>query len=244
MAGYSGPAGGKGQAPFPGMFMPPMGMQAPFMFGGMFPGQMGKGCMPFPGFGGFEAKGKGKKGFDKGKGKGFGKDKGKGKGYGEPRQERPPNPILDAQRDARQRFEKDILDKIQGRWVDEADDQISYTLEGNIVSVQKADGSRGFRNRLSVYGVDMCWDARRFWHYLNTKELFAAGEAGAIEKVEWNPGKDSPPTEKIVWLKVPNLPEGEPAVVGEQKEEEAAAPAGEAVPAEEAEAPADGAIAL
>lgn len=214
MAGKS-PAGGKGKmAPFPGMFMPPMGMQAPFMFPGMFPGpdSMGKGFNPF-GFGIFEAKGKGKKGF-KGKGKGFGKGKGK-KGDGE---ERPVNSIVDAQREARMRFEKEILDKLQGRWQDEADDQITYIVEGNTVAVHKADGSRGFRNRLSVYGVEMCWDARRFWHNLDTKELFAAGET--IEKVEWNPGKDSPPTEKIVWLKAPPLTEEEQEEL-EKKEGEA-----------------------
>lgn len=117
------------------------------------------------------------------------------------------SPIVNAQREARQRFEKDILDKIQGRWVDEADPNTSYVVEGNICSVSSANGGRGFRNRLSVYGVEMCWDARRFWHYLNLQELHKPGDPP--ERLEWNPAKDSPPTQQIVWLKAPPLPEGE-----------------------------------
>lgn len=108
-------------------------------------------------------------------------------------------PIVNAQRDARLRFEKDVLDRIQGYWVDEADPKITYAVEGNICSVSNGDGGRGFRNRLSVYGHDMCWDARRWWHYLNLPDLYAQGED--VQRLEWNPAKDSPPAQQITWTK-------------------------------------------
>lgn len=215
-----------------------------------------------PGFNpyaGFQGKGKGKGKFNKGKGK-FDKGKGKGKkgkdgdaegdekGEGDadgkedgdaPKWEsRPVNPIVAAQREARQRFEKDILDRIQGRWTDEGDPQTTYVVEGSIVSVSSGDGGRGFRNRLSAYGVDMCWDARRFWHYLNLPEMYKAGDLP--ERIEWNPGKDSPPTEQIVWLKAPPLPEGEEEAEG-KKDESAPAEGASADGAPAGEVPADGA---
>lgn len=194
---------------------------------------MGKGMDGMGGAGGFnpynpfQAKGKGKKGKGKGKfNKGYGKgkfrskdgdaegdEKAEGDGDGKEdgdfpqRESRPVNPIVNAQREARQRFEKDVLDRIQGRWTDESDPLTTYVVDGNICSVSSGDGGRGFRNRLSAYGVEMCWDARRFWHYLNLMEMYKAGDLP--ERIEWNPGKDSPPTQKIVWLKAPPLPEGE-----------------------------------
>jgi len=206
--------------PFPGMFP---GMQmGPFM-------GKGQGMNPYTGF---DAKGKGKfnqfgkgKGkfnqFGKGKGKGFKGGKGKdGDKEGAEGGEREVSPIVLAQREARARFEKSILDKMQGRWQDEADPETTYTVEDNTCAVSSGEGSRGFRNRLSVYGVELCWDARRFWHYLDLKEFNSAGDEP--EKITWNPGKDSPPTQTIVWLKLPPLPEGE-----EKKEEEAEKPAEE-----------------
>jgi len=213
--------------PFPGMF-PGMPM-GPFM-------GKGQGMNPYAGF---DAKGKGKFGkgkgkFGKGKGKGFKGGKGKdGDKDGAEGGEREVSPIVLAQREARARFEKSILDKIQGRWQDEADPETTYTVEDNTCAVSSGEGSRGFRNRLSVYGVELCWDARRFWHYLDLKEFNAAGDEP--EKLTWNPGKDSPPTQTIVWKKLPPLPEGE-----EKKEEEAEKPAEEGG-APEAEKPAEAA---
>mmetsp|Transcript_73776 Transcript_73776/g.186550 ORF Transcript_73776/g.186550 Transcript_73776/m.186550 type:complete len:404 (-) Transcript_73776:413-1624(-) len=144
------------------------------------------------------------------------------------------SPIVSAQRDARMRFEKDVLDRIQGRWVDETDSNTTYVVEGNVCSVSSGDGGRGFRNRLSVYGVEMCWDARRFWHYLNLQELYAAGDN--VEKLEWNPAKDSPPTQQIVWLKAPPLPEGEEEAKEEDEAKEEEAKEGGEEPAAAAEA--------
>lgn len=108
-------------------------------------------------------------------------------------------PIVNAQRDARLRFEKDVLDRIQGYWADEADPKVSYFVEGNICSVSSGDGGRGFRNRLSVYGHDLCWDARRWWHFLNLQDMYAQGDN--IERLEWNPPKDSPPAQQVIWKK-------------------------------------------
>jgi len=219
------------------------------------------------GYGGFDGKGKGKKGKGKGKGK-FGKGKGKGKDEedgekkegeegekkeGDEEKSAPSSvaaaqreardsrfsPIASAQREARLRFEKDILDRMQGRWGDEADPNITYVVEGSICSVSSGDGGRGFRNRLSVYGVEFCWDARRFWHYLNLPELYSQGEIA--EKLEWNPAKDSPPTTQIVWNRLPPLSEVEEEAKegegeGEKKEEKAEEKEAEEKPAEAAPA--------
>merc|ERR1711957_1020163 len=46
---------------------------------------------------------------------------------------------------------------------------------------------------------EFCWDARRFWHFIDTKALYSDAEQAI--RVEWNPGKDSPPTEKITWVR-------------------------------------------
>lgn len=195
---------------FPGMGMPGMGYGQPGSYG--WNGYGGKGK---------KGKGRGKGGFkggysgDKGKGKGYkgegGKDKeegaegdaeGKEEGEGgyKPRPSRT-SPIVDAQRAARLRFEKGLLDRIQGYWVDKSDPNITYVVEGNTCSVNSGDGGRGFRNRIGVYGVDLCWDARRFWHYLNLEALEAAGED--VQELEWNPGKDCPAdvTTQILWVK-------------------------------------------
>lgn len=178
----------------------------------------------------FPEKGRGKGKFKgKGKGKGKGKDfKGEGKGavgreeknddeVGEENGEcegegeigagkfTEGSSISQAQRSARLRFEKDIIDRLQGRWLDESEPDTVYTVDGSLCSVASGNGGRVFRNRLSVYGVDLCWDARRFWHYLDLPALYAAGDVP--ERVEWNPGKDSPPTRCIVWLRAPPEPE-------------------------------------
>jgi len=185
------------------------------------------------GKGGYGGKGKfskggGMKGFGKGKrgGKG-GKSKGKGDdedgedgdaAEGEetergPRIRKDEPPIVKAQREARERAEADILKYIQGRWKDAADESIIYTVEGNTCSVSNKSTPEGrvFHNRLSMYGVEFCWNARRFWHDLNVKALKEQGEPDAIEKVEWNPGKTSPAAEQIIWLRAP--PEEEPEKV-------------------------------
>eukprot|EP00913_Durusdinium_trenchii_P028075 g26322.t1 len=104
--------------------------------------------------------------------------------------------INQAQRSAQQRFEKDLLDRVQGKWTDEEDPSISYHVEGSICSVSGGPGApRTFRNRLSVYGGELCWDAKRFWHNLNFNALPALGEE--VERVEWNPGPGSPPTKQM-----------------------------------------------
>eukprot|EP00927_Polykrikos_kofoidii_P014654 TRINITY_DN16463_c0_g1_i1.p1 TRINITY_DN16463_c0_g1~~TRINITY_DN16463_c0_g1_i1.p1 ORF type:complete len:340 (+),score=74.00 TRINITY_DN16463_c0_g1_i1:86-1105(+) len=176
------------------------------------------------------------KGYGKGFGKGFGKGKGKGKvkgkGFGKFGKggkgtngeeagaelqdgvseggdaqlgEKSETSISDAQRAARLRFEKDVLDRLQGRWQDADEDSTTYLVDGNLCSVSGGDTGRVFRNRLFVFGHEMCWDARRFWHYLDLKALFASGDT--VERAEWKPAKDSPPTREIVWLKLPDLPD-------------------------------------
>jgi len=172
-------------------------------------------------------------GSEKGKGC-FGKGKGKGKGWkgvgvgsmdtpgsadweSDPRRQielaqkrakqRDRSSIQQAQRSAQQRFEKDYLDRVQGAWVDAADPETTYMVEGGLCSV--SGGSRVFRNRIGLYGGDLCWDARRFWHYLNVNALPPAGEL--VERVEWNPGEGSPPTKQIVWLRAPDQPERQEA---------------------------------
>jgi len=172
-------------------------------------------------------------GSEKGKGS-FGKGKGKGKGWkgvgvgssspsdaqggsadweSDPRRQieiaqrrakqRDRSSIQQAQRSAQQRFEKDLLDRVQGAWIDAAEPETTYMVEGGLCSV--TGGSRVFRNRIGLYGGDLCWDARRFWHYLNVPALPPAGEL--VERVEWNPGEGSPPTKQIVWLRAPDQPE-------------------------------------
>mmetsp|Transcript_95014 Transcript_95014/g.268491 ORF Transcript_95014/g.268491 Transcript_95014/m.268491 type:complete len:325 (-) Transcript_95014:556-1530(-) len=195
-----------------------------------------------------KGKGKGKGKFGKGKGKGKDEEDGEKKegeegekkeGDEEVARDSRFSPIASAQREARLRFEKDILDRMQGRWGDEADPNITYVVEGSICSVSSGDGGRGFRNRLSVYGVEFCWDARRFWHYLNLPELYSQGEIA--EKLEWNPAKDSPPTTQIVWNRLPPLSEVEEEAKegegeGEKKEEKAEEKEAEEKPAEAAPA--------
>eukprot|EP00931_Biecheleriopsis_adriatica_P023535 TRINITY_DN14846_c0_g1_i1.p1 TRINITY_DN14846_c0_g1~~TRINITY_DN14846_c0_g1_i1.p1 ORF type:complete len:256 (+),score=49.74 TRINITY_DN14846_c0_g1_i1:110-769(+) len=162
-------------------------------------------------------------GFPGGKGRGKGKGKGKSSGYKGSRDEDSSDPrrqiaaaqrraanregcaIADAQRAAQQRFEKDILDRLEGKWVDEADSSIAYEVQECYVTVSGGGNGRTFRNRLGAYGVDLCWDAKRFWHNLNMTALPPKGET--VERVEWNPAEGSPPTKQIVWVKAP--PEAE-----------------------------------
>lgn len=254
-----------GMPPYPGM--PMMMGRMPGMPGkGGMMGAPDGGLSMMGAGGGYKGKGRGKGKWGKG-GKGKGKFKGKGKGEegaeggeggeklaeGEGGEkvtdedghvsERPPrapkedSPILQAQRSARQRFEKDILDRLQGRWVDEADSATFYEVEGNICSVSSGNGGRVFHNRLTVYGVELCWDARRFWHYLNLEALYKEGDSP--EKLEWNPGKDSPPTKQIIWLKAPPapVPEEAPPSPPEGEEKNGAGEANEGTPL----VPADGA---
>lgn len=82
--------------------------------------------------------------------------------------------------------------------VGEEDPSISYHVEGSVCAVA-GQSSRTFRNRLSVYGGELCWDAKRFWHVLNFGALPPAGEE--VQRVEWNPGKTSPPTKQIIWIR-------------------------------------------
>jgi len=120
--------------------------------------------------------------------------------------------ISQAQRSAQQRFEKDLLDRVQGSWIDESDNTTSYVVEGSLCSVSGGENSRVFRNRIGVYGGELCWDARRFWHYLDLIKLPPAGEE--VERVEWTPGEGSPPTRPIIWLR------GEPPLkIGDAQEE-------------------------
>jgi len=224
-----------GPSPYP---MPGYPGAAPYM-GGM-PMQAAQ-----QGFGGGKGKGKfskgsgfGGKGF-KGKGGGKGKSKGEDgedgdgeKAEGDEETERAPRvrkdepPIVKAQREARERAEAVILKQLAGRWVDEADAEVTYTVEGNTVSVANKSGGRVFHNRLSMYGVEFCWNAKRFWHDVNLKELYSAGDEP--EKVEWNPGKGSPGAQ-IIWLRAPPEPEkpekDEDEADAEGKAAEAAPPA-------------------
>lgn len=200
--------------------------------GGAFPGSAkgggsagkGKGDHYFKGSPGYKGKGGGK-----GKGKVFGSEKGKFGGSGgelvdfagDPRRQielaqrrakqRDRCAITQAQRNAQQRFEKDLLDRVQGTWIDESDPTSSYVVEGSICSVSGGDNARVFRNRISVYGGELCWDAKRFWHYLDLKSLPAEGP---VDKVLWTPGEGSPPTRPITWLR------GTPAPAAELEEQQ------------------------
>mmetsp|Transcript_30147 Transcript_30147/g.55009 ORF Transcript_30147/g.55009 Transcript_30147/m.55009 type:complete len:315 (+) Transcript_30147:90-1034(+) len=140
--------------------------------------------------------------------------------------------ISGAQRCAQQRFEQSLLDRIQGRWTDEADPGCTYNVEGNLCSVSSTANPRVFRNRITLYGGDLCWDARRFWHYLKIDSLPPVGEE--VERVEWTPGEGSPPTQPIIWIKAPDQ-EGEEDDDAPVAGVAATAAAGD-VPAEEEEA--------
>lgn len=226
---------------YPG-FAPPYPMPgypgaSPYMGGmpmqGLGGGGKGKGKF---GKGGFGGKGKGKGG---GKGKSKGDDEDGEKAEGEdgeraPRVRKDEPPIVKAQREAREKAEAVILKQLQGRWVDAADADITYTVEGNTCSVANKNGGRTFHNRLSMYGVEFCWNAKRFWHDVNLKALQSSGDEP--EKVEWNPGKNSPPAEQIIWLRAPPEPE---KPEGEEAAEAAPADSGEAKAEAPAEAPAD-----
>ncbi|CAK0822339.1 unnamed protein product, partial [Prorocentrum cordatum] len=58
--------------------------------------------------------------------------------------------ISQAQRSAQQRFEKDLLDRVQGNWVDASDSSVCYEVEGSLCAVSGGDNTRTFRNRLGV----------------------------------------------------------------------------------------------
>lgn len=189
--------------------------------------------------------GMGGDGFQKGRGKGKGKGKGWKGSFGgcggpmggdglsaagvaiasDPRRQielaqrrakqRDRSAISQAQRSAQQRFERDLLDRVQGHWLDESDSSTRYVVEGSLCSVSGGENSRVFRNRLCVYGGELCWDARRFWHNLNLNALPPVGEQ--VERVEWTLGEGSPPSRNIVWLRttplepIPGSPKGEDA---------------------------------
>jgi hypothetical protein len=114
--------------------------------------------------------------------------------------------ISQAQRSAQERFEKDLLDRVQGNWVDASDTSVCYEVEGNLCAVSGGDNTRTFRNRIGVYAGELCWDARRFWHYLDLNAMPSPGEE--VERVEWKPGEGSPPTKPIIWIRAPPKPEG------------------------------------
>lgn len=206
---------------FPGPFPP-----AATMFGAAHyaPWAYGGGCSPAVGFGG-GAKGSGAAGRGKGKGKGKGFKpftpvadlEGDALAAGDPRRQiemaqrkakqRDRSAISQAQRSAQLRFEQDLLDRIQGSWVDANDPNVGYLLEGSMCSVSGGDNARTFRNRLSVFNGELCWDARRFWHKLNLTQLPPADQE--VEMVEWTPGEGSPPTKPIIWVRPKPVPEGQ-----------------------------------
>lgn len=119
--------------------------------------------------------------------------------------------ISQAQRSAQQRFERDLLDRVQGCWVDESDPTTTYEVNGSMCLVTSGDTTRVFRNRISTFGGELCWDAKRFWHYLDLSSLPPVNEQ--VERVEWNPGEGSPPTRTIVWLRTEAPP---PKVDGDE----------------------------
>eukprot|EP00449_Zooxanthella_nutricula_P030325 CAMPEP_0198494688 /NCGR_PEP_ID=MMETSP1462-20131121/4766_1 /TAXON_ID=1333877 /ORGANISM="Brandtodinium nutriculum, Strain RCC3387" /LENGTH=297 /DNA_ID=CAMNT_0044223433 /DNA_START=41 /DNA_END=934 /DNA_ORIENTATION=+ len=120
--------------------------------------------------------------------------------------------ISQAQRNAQMRFEKDMYDKVQGTWIDEEDPTTCYTVEGSLCTVSGGENARVFRNRISMYNGELVWDARRFWHSLNLKDLPANKED--IKRLEWVLGQGSPQTRDIVWLRgsPPAAPSGEGVV--------------------------------
>lgn len=222
-------------------------------YGGGMPcgGMPPAGCVGPCGFKGCGEKGGKGRGFGKGKGKGkafkggsplgsgpgtFGDAAGGPGGWAasDPRRQielaqkrakqRDRSAISQAQRSAQQRFERDLLERVQGSWVDASDPSTSYVVEGALCSVSGGKNGRVFRNRLGVYGGELCWDARRFWHNLDINKLPPLGEE--VERVEWNPGEGSPETRQIVWLRAPPPAEGteEVAEGEEQQEGEAASP--------------------
>lgn len=145
--------------------------------------------------------------------------------------------ITQAQRCAQQRFERDFLDRVQGYWLDDSDPNTAYSVEGSLCSVASSDSTRIFRNRLSVFGGELCWDARRFWHNLNLAALPPAGEQ--VTRVEWTPGEGSPPTKPIVWIRTEEMPkqfaaaakaEGAATVEEDEEDEIAAASSSRVLP--------------
>lgn len=162
------------------------------------------------------------------KGSGRGKGKGKGKGWkggappfsetdwlpeGDPRRQieiaqrrakqRDRAAIAQAQRSAQLRFESDVLSRVQGHWIDESDPSTTYFVEGGQCTVSGGENTRTFRNRISVYNGELCWDARRFWHNLNLNALPPAGEE--VYRVEWLPAEGSPAAATIVWVRGSSL---------------------------------------
>eukprot|EP00928_Gymnodinium_smaydae_P047220 TRINITY_DN31499_c0_g1_i1.p1 TRINITY_DN31499_c0_g1~~TRINITY_DN31499_c0_g1_i1.p1 ORF type:complete len:275 (+),score=69.05 TRINITY_DN31499_c0_g1_i1:112-936(+) len=159
-------------------------------------------------------KGNGKSG-KKGGGRGFKGGKGNGSadgGYapGDPRSaieraqasafHRGRRDISQAQKAAQDRFEKDLLQRVQGHWIDDSDMPAHYVVEGNLCSVLGPDeNARVFRNRLSVNNSELVWDAKRFWYNLKLDSLPPVGEQA--QRVEWTAGQGSPKNETVVWLR-------------------------------------------
>lgn len=109
--------------------------------------------------------------------------------------------ITMAQRSAQQRFEQELLERLQGSWIDAADASTVYVVEGSLCCVSGGENARTFRNRLSAYNGELCWDARRFWHKLDISSIPPADEE--VQTVEWVPGEGSPPANKIRWVRAP-----------------------------------------
>merc|ERR1719440_6341 len=170
------------------------------------------------------SKGSNNKGFGKGRGKGKGKgftkgafsdardSQSAGRADDDPKRaieiaqrrakQRDREAIIQAQQSALKRFEKDHLERLQGRWYDSKEANVTYTLEGSMLSVESGANARIFKNRLSIFNGDICWDARRFWHKLNVdKDLPPVGEK--VESVTWTPGEGSGSTKPIVWQRTP-----------------------------------------
>jgi len=123
--------------------------------------------------------------------------------------------ISQAQRSAQMRFEKDLLDRVQGNWIDESDNTVGYVVEGSMCTVSGGENARVFRNRISLYNGELCWDARRWWHKLNITSLPPGG--APVERVEWMLGEGSPMVKDIVWIRG-EPPALMPVMVGEAPE--------------------------